>query len=73
MERKKITIAGGLEKIAERLHTPAEVDSGLLEPANIVDGLFMIARAIHRLAAAIEEKQVAKSLSLEGTGGNPKP
>ena len=33
--------------------SPNETDSNL-EPANVVDGLFSIARAIDRLAAAID-------------------
>ncbi len=38
------------------LISPNEHDSNL-EPANIVDGLFAIARAVNRLAAAVELKK----------------
>ena len=41
--------------IAEFLATPNEFDSNG-EAANVVDGLFFIGRAIHRLAEAIEGK-----------------
>jgi hypothetical protein len=34
--------------------SPNESDSNM-EPANVVDGLFAIARALHRVAKAIEE------------------
>jgi hypothetical protein len=44
-------------KIASALHetliSPNELDSNL-EAANVVDGLFAIARAIHHLAEAVE-------------------
>jgi len=36
--------------------SPNEVDRNL-EPANVVDGLFAVARAIDRLAVAIERSQ----------------
>jgi hypothetical protein len=35
--------------------SPNEADSNY-EPANVVDGLYAIARAIHRLSDVIEEK-----------------
>lgn len=37
------------------LRSPNEVDSNL-EAANVVDGLFAVARAISRLADVVEEK-----------------
>jgi hypothetical protein len=46
-----------LGEIAQAIYycfqTPNEVDSNL-EPANVVDGLYRIAGALHRLAGAIE-------------------
>jgi hypothetical protein len=40
------------DAIANTLTSPAEIDTNL-EPANVVDGLFAIARAIDNLAAAV--------------------
>ncbi|HLI51012.1 MAG TPA: hypothetical protein VKU87_04400 [Thermomicrobiaceae bacterium] len=39
--------------IAENLSSPNELDRNL-EPANVVDGLYAIARAVHHLARAVE-------------------
>jgi len=44
-----------LESIDSRLYTPAEVDSGGLEAANVVDGLFAISRGLFAVADAIRE------------------
>jgi hypothetical protein len=41
------------EAILYTLHSPNEVDRNL-EPANVVDGLFAIARALNKVAAALE-------------------
>lgn len=49
-------IADAVQDIANRLHSPNEQDSNG-ETANIVDGLFAIARAIESLAKAIKEKE----------------
>jgi hypothetical protein len=42
------------EAIRATLISPNECDSNM-EPANIVDGLFAIARALNRVAAAIDD------------------
>jgi hypothetical protein len=48
------------EELIKGIHyalvSPNEVDSNL-EPANVVDGLYMLARAIRRLAEAIESEK----------------
>ena len=49
-------IADAVQDIASRLCSPNEQDSNG-ETANVVDGLFAIARAIERLAKAIEKKE----------------
>jgi len=41
--------------IRETLISPNELDRNM-EPANVVDGLFTIARTIDRLAKAIEDQ-----------------
>jgi hypothetical protein len=43
------------EAIENTLVSPNEHDRNL-EPANVVDGLFAIARAIHRIADVLEAK-----------------
>lgn len=52
-ERVKIT-ATILNGLANVFISPNEMDRNL-EPANVVDGLFAIARAIDNLAGAIRE------------------
>lgn len=42
------------EALYETLISPNESDSNM-EPANVVDGLFAIAKAIHRLAKCFED------------------
>jgi hypothetical protein len=49
-------IADALERIAQHTYSPNELDSNM-EAANVVDGLFAIARAIRLLAKAIETKR----------------
>ena len=50
-------MSGDIETVAAALQdvfiSPNEADSNL-EPANVVDGLFAIARAIHRLADVVD-------------------
>ncbi|MGB9662265.1 MAG: hypothetical protein ACPL5F_09675 [Moorellaceae bacterium] len=41
------------EALLRTLETPNEYDRNL-EPANVVDGLYFLGRAIHRLAQAVE-------------------
>lgn len=46
-----------LNHVLERVFvSPNEADRNF-EPANVVDGLFAIARAIERLAAAVEKME----------------
>jgi hypothetical protein len=47
------SVATSTKPLAQSFMSPNEHDSNL-ETANVVDGLFFIGRAIHRLAAAIE-------------------
>jgi hypothetical protein len=54
-----IAIAEALIRVLE---SPNESDSNL-ENANIVDGLFAIARALDRVAFAIEHKNTGSELS----------
>ena len=49
------------DALARTLVSPNEIDRNL-EPANVVDGLFAIARALDRVAIALEKSNVdAKS------------
>ena len=45
--------------ILDTLISPNEADRNM-EAANVVDGLFAIARAIHRLAQAVEQADLKK-------------
>lgn len=55
------------EAIRLTLESPNESDSNF-EPANVVDGLYVIARAITRLARAVER---ATGGTLEDQGRRP--
>ena len=52
------------------LISPNEADSNF-EPANVVDGLFAIARAVGDLADAIRQTTAASPAAPTITGGNP--
>jgi hypothetical protein len=53
------------EALRDTLISPNEVDRNL-EAANVVDGLFAIARAVNRLAIALAEKQSSSERDAEG-------
>jgi hypothetical protein len=48
------------EAIIRTLETPCEAVN-IIEPANVVDGLYFIGRAIHRLAEAVEKATSSES------------
>lgn len=50
----KEMLAYAAQRVADNLSSPNECDSNM-EPANVVDGLFAIARAMTRIAKAIEK------------------
>jgi len=52
------------EAIRETLISPNEWDQNS-EPANVVDGLFAIARAIRDLAEAVREAKVERAVEVE--------
>ena len=54
VEGQEINVANALAGIAKNLVSPNEMDRNM-EAANVVDGLFAIARAIHHLAKAVDE------------------
>jgi len=53
VEGQTFNVADGLRSLALQFTSPNESDRNL-EQANVVDGLFAIARAITRLAVAVE-------------------
>ena len=54
MREKKRTTAEAIECLANQLWSPNEADMNF-EPANVVDGLYAIARGLHDVARAIRE------------------
>ena len=62
------------DAIREVFISPNEADRNF-EPANVVDGLFAIARALNRLAAAIERSQepAGRDCQRQPGLGNHKP
>ena len=59
-----------IRMLRDNLISPNEADSNG-EPANIVDGLFAIARAIERLAEAAERVCVIKPISITHQSRKP--
>lgn len=55
LEQQADEVIHQLERIGDGLCTGAESDQRNMTPANAADGLFAIARAIDRLAAALEK------------------
>jgi hypothetical protein len=55
LEEQADEVIRHLERIGDGLCTGAERDSKGIEHANMADGLFAIARALDRLAAAVEK------------------
>jgi hypothetical protein len=52
-EQQSLDVNAVADALARTLISPNEADSNL-EPANVVDGLFAIARALGRIATALE-------------------
>ena len=65
MKKPKDPVA---EAIIRTLESPNETDQNL-ENANVVDGLFAIARALHHLAESIDNGRLAMYDRLDKTGG----
>jgi hypothetical protein len=68
MALKEVVLADVLQAV---FISPNETDSNL-EPANIVDALCMLARAVNNLAAAIKDTDCFKNETLIKKGGDSK-
>jgi YbbR domain-containing protein len=56
------SVVDAVHRVALALETPNESDSNGESPATVTDGLFAIARALNRLAVAVESRDLRATL-----------